>query len=602
MSVQLKLECSFDGTGASWTTLTSWSGKDYLLQARGIDITRGRDDETGAPISPGTIGFVLDNADYRFSPGITSSPCYPYLEHPGSLLRLSVWVNGAWQKLFYGTAQSWTATLDGDMTGKKSICTVSATDVLAEGVSYTLRQAADEVIRGLPGLILHAPLRDTSGPAQPIEGAQVFTDNGGSGGWGLGSLLEMDEGTDKHPLFVSSSGALGKVAVSVQTETDWSCSLVLLTKPTSDGSIMKLSGAGYGPYPANLTIGWSSVDGFTNSGTLPTGLPSSFPVLLHILSKNTYAFYLDVFSADGSRVTGGSGWPLGALRKVTLNPTLSGGSRWCAAHLSVCEVPSGVSATEDRALFQTVAVKLLGPRTLWSASATEHPAKWVAQRAGIDLVMPSLNDGSVILPPCEGLGASEVLSSIVTGCGARLVDDLDGSVDWLDFGPSTTPVVIPKTTGGLAWGTSSTGWMSDQTVTFPDGSTYTATRSDGARRTGPDQVAVHSDPEKDRSMADWNVHSGTLGGRCSSVPVDMMGLTEAQRASLAAIAPGSRITPPSYAYMPAGLTLIVEGVEHHIDAETWTATFKTSPDIYSRLFILDDPVQGVLDAGYLLAP
>lgn len=601
MSVKLKLECSFDGTGSSWTTLTSWSGKDYLLQARGIDITRGRDDETGAPISPGTIGFVLDNADYRFSPGITSSPCYPYLEQPGSLLRLSAWVNGAWQKLFYGTAQSWTATLDGDLTGKKSICTVTATDVLAEGVSYTLRQAADEVIRGFEGLILHAPLRDTSGPAQPVEGAQVFTDNGGSGGWGLGSLLAMDEGTDKHPLFVSSSGALGKVAVSVQTETSWSCSLVLLTKPTASGTIMQLATAGYGGNPAGLTVGWSSVDGFTNpASATPTGLPAAFPVILHVYS-DAYGSYVAAFSADGSNVVSG-GWPLGALSKVTLNPTLSGGSQWCAGHLAVTSGVTYASFTTAAAILSEAALRLLGPRTLWSPSATEHPAKWVARRAGIDLVMPSLNDGSIILPPCEGLDASEVLSSIVTGCGARIVDDLNGSVNWLDFGPSTTPVAIPKTTADLAWGTSSTGWMSDQTVTFPDGSTYTATRSDGARKTGPGQVAVHSDSGKDRSMADWNVHSGTLGGRCSQVPVDMMGLTEAQRASLAAIAPGSRITPPSYAYMPAGLILIVEGVEHHINAETWTATFKTSPDIYSRLFILDDPVQGVLDAGYLLAP
>jgi hypothetical protein len=101
-------------------------------------------------------------------------------------------------------------------------------------------------------------------------------------------------------------------------------------------------------------------------------------------------------------------------------------------------------------------------------------------------------------------------------------------------------------------------------------------------------------------MADWNVHSGTLGGRCSQVPVDMMGLTEAQRASLAALAPGSRITPPSYAYMPSGLILIVEGVEHHIDAETWTATFKTSPDIYSRLLIWDSG--DTWDGGKLWAP
>ena len=55
--------------------------------------------------------------------------------------------------------------------------------------------------------------------------------------------------------------------------------------------------------------------------------------------------------------------------------------------------------------------------------------------------------------------------------------------------------------------------------------------------------------------------------------------------------------------MPAGtLTAIVEGIEDSISDVAWMLTLKLSPDVYSRLFILDDPVQGVLDAGYLLAP
>lgn len=39
-----------------------------------------------------------------------------------------------------------------------------------------------------------------------------------------------------------------------------------------------------------------------------------------------------------------------------------------------------------------------------------------------------------------------------------------------------------------------------------------------------------------------------------------------------------------------------------IESDAWTLTINLSPDVYSRLFILDDPVQGVLDGTYLLGP
>ena len=66
---------------------------------------------------------------------------------------------------------------------------------------------------------------------------------------------------------------------------------------------------------------------------------------------------------------------------------------------------------------------------------------------------------------------------------------------------------------------------------------------------------------------------------------------------------GSRVTFPTMpAWIPSGLICIVEGFTESIESDAWTLTINLSPDVYSRLFILDDPVQGVLDGTYLLGP
>lgn len=579
MSVKLKLECSFDGTGSSWTTLTSWSGKDYLLQARGIDITRGRDDETGEPISPGTIGFVLDNADYRFSPGITSSPCYPYLEQPGSLLRLSAWVNGAWQKLFYGTAQSWTATLDGDLTGKKSICTVSATDVLGAFPEYVLRQPADEIVRRTAGVVYHWPLRNSEAPISATIGNATMTSNAGDG-LGAGTvLLPLEEGTDQHPLFNAASGGLQLSASGLNLQYPWTVRLVVMGKPTASGTILKLG------IPSAVKIEWSASSGFGYAGSY-AGAPSSWPAVVEIgKDSSTSNLIMRVAGIAGTTAIADPNWPLNGL---TINPTLSGGAQWSAAHLIVLAGRSSASALDD------FAASLLGPRIPASVTVASQLSTW-----GVGPTITGGTVGESVIPLTDGRGVAEVLSALATGMGARIGDNLDGSLNWVSFPPSGTPVSIPKVTGDLAWGTSSVNWCSDCETTRYDGSSYTATRPDGRRQTLSIE-GVHATIDKDRSYADWLVWSGTLGGRCPIIPVDMMSLTEAQRAALASVDIGQRLTPPNMTYAPPDLILICEGIEHHIDAETWTATFKTSPDIYSRLLIWDSG--DTWDGGKLWAP
>ena len=104
-------------------------------------------------------------------------------------------------------------------------------------------------------------------------------------------------------------------------------------------------------------------------------------------------------------------------------------------------------------------------------------------------------------------------------------------------------------------------------------------------------------------MADWLVNS-PMKARLSKLSFDLATLPAAEQETLVGIKVGDRveITSLPSAIMPASEILIVEGVEEQIGDGVWTITLTTSPDVYSRLFILDDTTAGVLDSSYILAP
>ena len=585
MSVRLKLEASFDGTGSSWVDLSNSSGvvgaKDYLLVAGGIDITRGREDESGEPISPGSLSFQLDNADGRFSPGITSGPYYPYLEKPGPLLKLSAWVGGAWRVRFYGVAQSWTSNTQTDSTGKRVVCTVVASDVLAAFPRYTFRQPADEVIRALPGVVAHWALRNQESPASPLVGPRALLDNGGDG-WGQATgLLAMEDGTDAHPLFKSSAGGLTVHASELALSGEWSA-LMVLWRPSANATVM-------GGFRDAITSAAQSLT-ITSGKVNNVAAVSSWPVVIGV--RNSTLYGMSEFlacNAAGSISSAGSGNVLQDPTRISVNPTLSGGAQFDGAHLVLLD-----HYIEDADL-QALAGLLLGGRVPTATSAVELLRTWAGA-----MPITGAVDGETRIPTLGDRDAAEAMGALVKGMGARLSDNLDGTLRWIPFPPSDPAVTVPKVTRDMSWGSSSAGWVSDVTVTRGTLS-YTTADGDGKQESAEIE-GVHASWDLDCSYADWIKNTAGMGGRCPVVPVDMLALTETQRVGLCAVGPGSRLAPPAQSYMPASLIVICEGLSEHIDHMTWAIAFKTSPDIYSRLFIWDDPVQGVLDAGYLLGP
>lgn len=578
----VKVEVDFRD-GAGFVDLTS----DFLLTpSQGYSVSSGRENEAGDPISVGSCSLSLLNPDGRYSPNM-SGPHAGYVD-AGAGLRVTAYPNGVAKVRHQGVIQDWDTGVVSDATGKRAITAITSTDTLGAFPSYTLRQASDEVVRNTSGVVLHLPLRESSAPVEALIGSASITANTGSG-WGGGALLPLDEGTDAHPLFQSSAGGLRITVAGLSVPAPWSVFLVMLSAPTANGTILSLGAdsikwdASLGFYFSSMGIGWA------------TGTPTSWPIVLEVrkpagTSTPTVGWIASsiYFYAPGTPST------LSLLSKIILNPTLSGGSSWSAGHLIVVK-GSSPGAT-------------LAPALLASRSAGDAVANLIAWASAASI--SGTTSGETTLPSIEGRDASDALGALVSGMGARLVDNRDGTLLWVPWAPGTTPIAIPAGcfTRELSWGTSNVGWMTEATVSWPDGTSYTATPVAGIpagkkKQSGPSLEGVHASRALDMSYVDWLVNTANTDGRCSALPINMLAMTAAQQATLCDANVGSRLSAtPNQAWMPASLLLIAEGLEETLTAASWTLTAKTSPDIYSKLFIWNDPVQGRWDMGYLWGP
>ena len=569
-----KVEVRFDGT--NWVDVSGWA-----LLPQGISIQRGRDSETGDAISVGTCSFTLENNDGRFTADRALSPYYPYVVE-GVACQVSAFVNGSYRVRFYGTVQSW-ATSWTDDTGLHAQTAVTVTDTLGDLPDYTFQQAADEVVRSSPGLLYHWPLRG-SAPFGALMGDAALADNAAS--FDPGGALPLDEGSDLYPLFKSATGGLTLTTpIGISLPNPWRMRFVLLSPPTADTRILNLT------IPGNASLDgvfWSAANGIGfggGGGVMPSAWPAVVEVGTHPTLPTNY-----VLRVSGSVFTDGLGASV-PPRVIRVNPTLSGGANWSLGHLAFLSGSSSASA------FATFAAAILGPRTPSDA------ASLVSQLGGGPTIS-GVPASAMILPPMEGRDWADVMGALVTGMGARLVDNMDGTLTWLPFPPSGAPASLPpgEIDPSMTWQVDSTASYTDATVNWTDNTTYTSSRTARKRRSTSFE-GVHATPTGDRGMADWLVNSPTPA-RFPQAPYDLMTLSESQRQTLCSVTVGSRVSIPGMpSQMPSSTVVsIVEGIEESASDTEWTATFKLSPDVYSRLFILDDATRGVLDSAYLLAP
>jgi len=567
----VKVEAKFDG----WEDISS-----KVKMAAGISVNRGRESEVDDPVAVGTVSLALDNSDGRFSPELASSPYFPYVV-AGVPVRVSVYVSGAYRVRGYGRVQDWGTD---PLSWYVAECSINAADALGSLPEYTFRSAADEVIRTTSGVVYHWPLREQ--PATALVGDVAGTDNGG-GGWGEGSTLPLDEG-DAHPKFTSASGGLTVTLLPlvVSPTYPWRLRFVLFGPPTANCNLIRYLSPSM-TTPAQM-ISWNTSTGISGPGA--SVMPSSWPVVVEFGFVNSGSMPLRICEANGTVTTSAfaPGFNYQAQTKLWVNPTLSGDSVWSIGHLVL------MSGAPDVTQLQTYAQALLASRL-----PVDAVSKVLTFAGGPTITgVPS---SQISLPQLDGRDSADVLGAIAKGMGARMVDNLDGTLTWLPFAPSGSVVTLPAGFSPPRWGTDDRAWLSDCTVSWPDGTSYTATRADGPRRSDTIE-AVHATPNGDRGMADWLVNSPTRA-RVTSVTYNLSAMSDANVLTVLGLTIGSRVTFPTMpAWIPSGLICIVEGFTESIESDAWTLTINLSPDVYSRLFILDDPVQGVLDGTYLLGP
>ena len=567
MQRAVKVEAKFDG----WEDISS-----KVKMAAGISVNRGRESEVDDPVAVGTVTLALDNSDGRFSPELASSPYYPYVV-AGVPVRVSVYVSGAYRVRGYGRVQDWGTE---PLSWYVAECAITASDVLGDLPEYTFRQASDEVFRRSAGLLYHWPIRGGA-PFDALTGDAPLADNAAT--FDPGGMLALDEGTDPHPLFKSASGGLTLTVPRRATlPNPWRLRFVLMAQPTADCTLLQLTIPG----KASLDgVEWTAANGIGfggGGGVMPSSWPAVVEVGAHPTLPTNY-----VLRVSGSAFTDGLGASV-PPSVIRVNPNLSGGATWSLGHLAL------MIGSSDATTFAAFAADLLQSRLSTDAVSTMLGFAGGPTIAGVPA-------SQVMLPPLEGRDSAEVLGAVVKGMGARLRDNLDGTLSWSAFGPSGTVVTLPAGFSPPRWGTDDRAWLSDCTVSWPDGTSYTATRADGPRRSDTIE-AVHATPNGDRGMADWLVNSPTRA-RVTSITYNLSAMSDANVLTVLGLTIGSRVTFPTMpAWIPSGLICIVEGFTESIESDAWTLTINLSPDVYSRLFILDDPVQGVLDGTYLLGP
>lgn len=554
----------------------------YIEPKRGISIQRGRENEADDPMAVGTCSFVLYNDDGRFSPGLSSSPYSPYVVQ-GVAVRVSAYVDGDWRKRFYGTVQNWSVQwLNND--GTEAITTVTCNDVLGVLPAYTFWEASAQAVRSssIPPSYYWPRLSTVS---SSFNYATV-DDNGGSSADVGGMMLPLDEG-QPHEVFSCASGGR-RLTISFDMLSD--VAVVDRPETSQSGACSPLQ---LGSISGNNNLSWTG-SAFTFNG-LSAAVPSTavWPCVVSVRSWTSGGFNLSVVEcvdSTGATSSAGASSDVSGLRKVIVNPTLSGGQTWSGGHLIVSGSP-----------MSTWADALLAPRVPASGTAAAQLSTW----AGGPTISGG-TQGAATLPQLADRDSADALGALLIGLGARLIDNLDGTLSLCEFPPSGAVVALPagEIDPAISWESSDIGWASVATVTWPDGTSYTATRPDGKRQSVAFE-GVHATRSKDRSYADWLVWNTASTGspRLQQAPYDLATLSDADALTICSLNVGTRVSLTGLpSQMPTTLLLIVEGLEETITDSEHLVTLKTSPDVYSRLFILDDPVQGVLDAGYLLAP
>jgi hypothetical protein len=199
----------------TWTDITQW-----VLQREGITHTWGRPDELGE-VQPSTLTLTLDNADGRFTRGLSSSPYFPNVRN-GRRIRVSAVRSSITYRRFDGHVNEWPTLWPAGRTTYAE-ATITATDRLKRfGEVGELRSMLEEEILADAeatgsGGAFYFPLSEPEGATAVGNIAPQIQNAAAVVAVGSGGPIEFGQGTGpgtdglSAPLFTTSVATAGEL-------------------------------------------------------------------------------------------------------------------------------------------------------------------------------------------------------------------------------------------------------------------------------------------------------------------------------------------------------------------------------------------------------
>jgi len=592
----VKLEHRVNGTWLDVSSRLLWSESGQPLQ-----VTSGVTEDGGVMV--GVATFTLDNTDGALTPHRSSSPHYPHLVR-WRPVRLSVQVAGVWRERHYGYLDdevlSW-----GNAFGTDCRVTWSTIDHFGMAALKTLRSVTVESLASL-GPWCYWPLTDSETaaaadqsryPRPALAARQVGSK--GEIGWSAGTQFKTESTGGLTLTPASDEGWMLLADGTVDLPASWSLS-VWISPAAKDGYVCQV---GTDQYAIGI---WYDTSTKKLSAVETIGEEDDAVDRVLSTTSGTWSSGVETLTVTATTVKLGSSGTTGARR----NRDRMDGS-YVAVGGSIADPPS-------RARMYSGEVKHLaiwsgavptaapgwttgGPLAMYTmASAIDTVLTWAG--VATPAVLVSGTNRPVELVKTEGMTATDVISTYARGSLARIYCEGGPDVRVLDFDyfPAAASAPTGVVESSIEWGVSLDSDITDASMSWSDGSSYTASE-ESAYRSGIDLPGVLP-IAIGRSIADWVVGASQGAPGIPAAEFDL--LTMPDVTAVANLTVAARITIPGLpSQLPASSqTGMVRQITETIGASVWTRALVIDADLRDKAFVVGDAVKGVVGAGFLAGP
>lgn len=621
----VKVEIAFDGSGfaAADTTRTWTDVSAYVELDQGIDISVGRQDEF-ATADPNDLSLTLNNRDGRFTPGLASSPYYPNVVLYAAIRITATPVGGSAKVIFRGYIDEWPVSwrdvdLDADakITAHSRMARLGVSNPLPSDFAtansgaaayYPLSESASAT-QALDQSGQFRPAARRSSSISPLFGSESITPFDAataaifSGGVGASALTASPIPVSVNPIGSSTVAASAVIETSMASGSA-DILLVTYTDGTPIAKLSIISGV------LQAFVGFLGMNlSYTASATPAVNDGVPHVVGFDFTANNGTGAYVTHVYVDGTMVASGSYSPLAPFQAWASSASLTIGSQAFAGYMAKAAIWDTVPNWSS--LFSAItgyAGETAGARFTRYAQEALVPAAEIGA-SGCTTLMQGVDSTSAAIV--------DALRNVETTEAGMMWDRPDGV---LELQPrSRRYAAASKFSLDMAKGhidtyeptLDSTTLLNQVTVTNGDNTvTQTVTDATSIALYGVESQSITtyaSDPDEPLQRASWLVSSyKDPKPRVATLSVDLLlatadGLT---LATLLSASVGDLITvinQPAQA-MSSTSKYFIEGYQDTIDETGWTRVYNVSDaTMWLNTFILDDPVRGVLDAGYRLA-